>query len=106
MNFGREKLYRAKDGKILGVCKGIANWLGWPVAAIRLILIIIALVTAVIPTILLYLLAAVILSPEPEEGSWEDEENFYRNCRYAWRDFRSNVRHEYDNLRYKQRSKE
>jgi len=104
MNFGRDrKLYRSRDGKFLGVCKGLANWLNWPAAAVRLLVVIIALATAVIPTLLIYLLAAIILSPEPEGESW-DEDDFYRNCRYAWRDFRSNVRHEYDNLRDRDRS--
>lgn len=99
MSFGRERvLYRSRSGKFLGVCKGIADWMGWPTAAVRLAVIVIALVTAIIPTLLIYLLAAVILSPEPEGEAW-DEEDFYRNCRYAWRDLRRNFHHEYHHMR-------
>ncbi|MDA3851888.1 MAG: PspC domain-containing protein [Spirochaetaceae bacterium] len=104
MTFSKEnKLYRSRNGKILGVCKGIAQWLGWPVAAVRLILIVTSLVTAVIPTILIYLLASIILSPEPHGEAWEDE-NFYRNCRYAWRDLRDNMEQQYSHFSH--RSKE
>jgi len=103
MNFGRDKKwYRSRDGKFLGVCKGLAEWLGWPVAAVRLLLVVIALATAVIPTLVIYILAAVLLSPEPESEAWDDED-YYRNCRYAWDDLRSNVRHEYEHLRQRSR---
>ena len=101
MGYGRDKkLYRSRSGKFLGVCKGVAEWLGWPTGLVRLAVVVIALVTAVIPTLLIYLLAAVILSPEPEDSSW-DEEDFYRNCRYAWKDLRRNVNNEYQNIRSK-----
>ena len=65
--FEREKrgLYRARDGKIFGVCKGIANYLDISVCWTRVFVVVIALFTSVWPAILVYALAAILIKPEP-----------------------------------------
>ncbi len=63
-----------------GVCGGIAEWLGWDVTVVRIVFVGLALVTSVLPIVLLYLLLALIL---PEDRSheaylrwWYDAERF------------------------------
>ena len=70
--------FRANDGVIFGVAKGLADYFGWSVGIVRLVLIIATIFLFFWPTILLYLLAAMIMSPEPngrldspeERGIW------------------------------------
>lgn len=57
--------FRAKDGVIFGVAKGLADYFGWSVGIVRLVLILATIFLFFWPTIILYLLAAMIMSPEP-----------------------------------------
>jgi phage shock protein C len=50
---------------ILGVCRGIADYFDLPVFGVRLGAAIALVVTGIFPLIPLYLLAALILRPEP-----------------------------------------
>lgn len=59
--------FRANDGVIFGVAKGLAEYFGWSVGLVRLILILASVFLFFWPTILLYLVAALIMSPAPEE---------------------------------------
>ena len=73
-------LYRSRDGCILGVCKGIANYSGLSVCWIRIGFIILCFITSVFPGIFLYLLAAVLMKPEPViEPQTEQEWEFYHS---------------------------
>lgn len=58
--------FRAKDGVIFGVAKGIADHFGWSVGLVRLILILSAIFLFLWPTIIIYLLAALLMSPAPD----------------------------------------
>lgn len=61
-----KKLYRNKsEGKIFGVCAGIADFLALDVSAVRLISVIFQLFFP--PTILLYLFLSFILDENPNE---------------------------------------
>ena len=76
----RRGLYRARDGVILGVCKGIANHLDisafWP----RVIAVILLLSTGLWPIVGLYLLATVLMKPEPVLPlETEEEAEFYNS---------------------------
>ncbi|UQZ87899.1 envelope stress response membrane protein PspC [Deltaproteobacteria bacterium Smac51] len=59
--------FRAGDGVIFGVAKGLADYFGWSVGLVRLILIISTIFLFFWPTIILYLVAALIMSPTPQE---------------------------------------
>ncbi len=67
MRPGEGRLYLDKlNGKFLGVCAGIADYLGWNPIWIRLGLVIGGIVTGTFPLLLLlYLLIAVILPKKP-----------------------------------------
>lgn len=71
-------LYRSRQGVILGVCKGIAQYFDFSVLWTRAIAIILLLVTGFWPITILYFIAALLMKPEPVVPiqSSEDEE-FY-----------------------------
>lgn len=58
--------FRAKDGVIFGVAKGLADYFGWSVGLVRLIFILATVFLFFWPTIILYLVAALIMSPAPD----------------------------------------
>ena len=74
---GRRKLQRSRNGEILGVCKGIAEWRDFPVDAVRLVFILLVLFGGM--SIWIYFILALILPVEPEQrrtrsSSHEDED--------------------------------
>jgi len=79
--FEREKrgLYRARDGKIFGVCKGIANYLDVSVGWTRVLVVVTALFTSVWPAILVYVLAALLIKPEPILPLQSDDDREFYN---------------------------
>jgi phage shock protein C len=60
------RLYRSREGEILGICRGIAEWRDLPVSVVRWTFVLIALFTAVMPVILVYFILGLILPLEPE----------------------------------------
>jgi phage shock protein PspC (stress-responsive transcriptional regulator) len=59
------RLYRStKECKIAGVCGGIAEMLDWDPSQIRLLVVFIALCTGILPAMLTYLIAVIILPKE------------------------------------------
>jgi len=57
--------YRSRNGILLGVCKGLADYLGFSVHGVRAILIICLILSGFWPIMGLYFLAALIMKPEP-----------------------------------------
>lgn len=66
------RLYRSRDGQILGVCKGIAEWRDYPVDTIRLIVVLIAIFTAVAPCLVIYFILGLVLPVNPYEDDSYD----------------------------------
>ncbi len=66
MTYARRRLYRSRNGKIFGVCQGIADWKDLPVEYIRLFAILAFIFTGFFPVGVLYFLAALVLPMEPE----------------------------------------
>lgn len=59
--------FRANDGIIFGVAKGLADYFGWPVNLVRLIIVLATIFLFFWPTIILYLAAALLMSPAPAD---------------------------------------
>jgi len=57
--------FRSRSGVLLGVCKGLSEYLNFPVFWSRAIAIALLLFTGLWPVVGLYLLAALIMKPEP-----------------------------------------
>ncbi len=76
------KLYRARDGKFLGVCLGIARSMDWPVRLVRLGFILATVFTGFWPGIAVYLVAGLVLEPEPVlPPQSQGESDFYARYR-------------------------
>jgi len=65
-----KRVYRSNtDRKISGVCGGIAEYLNADPTIIRLAVVILALFTAIVPTIIGYIIAVLIIPEESELNS-------------------------------------
>ena len=72
------KLYRAKNGMILGVCLGFARYRDIPVPWLRLAVLLLILCTGVWAGLALYILVAILLKPEPVLSPLDSrEDHFY-----------------------------
>lgn len=74
------RLYRnRRDGKVAGVCAGIADYFGISPLPIRVIAVL-GLVMFFVPTLIAYVFAAWLLRPAPENlYESKDEERFWRS---------------------------
>jgi phage shock protein PspC (stress-responsive transcriptional regulator) len=59
------KLRRSRNRVIAGVCAGIAEYLGWPVARVRVIYVIVSILSAAFPGTLVYLILWFLM-PAPD----------------------------------------
>ncbi len=63
-----KKLYRSKTKKMIaGVCGGLADYFEIDISLVRLIFVAISLITAVIPMLIFYVIAWIILPVEEPE---------------------------------------
>ena len=70
--------FRARDGMIMGVCKGLADYLNIRPLVLRLVAVLLMLATAFWPVVLIYLIIGFILKPEPVLPLNDDgEREFY-----------------------------
>jgi len=78
----RRRLYRSRGGMIFGVCKGLANYAELPVFWIRIILIGLTILSWVLPFVILYVVAAFLMRPEPslEPAAEEDWRSYTENA--------------------------
>jgi phage shock protein C len=80
-SISRRGLYRSRDGVILGVCRGIADYFDFSAFWIRAILIVVFICTGFWPVIGIYILAALLMKSTPgAPGRDRSRRNF--NCRY------------------------
>jgi len=62
-----KKLYRKQKGKMIGgVCAGLEDYLNVDVTVIRLLFVVLALITALIPMVIFYIIAWIIVPAEEE----------------------------------------
>ncbi len=61
----QDRLYRARDGMIFGVCKGLARYSGVSSFWVRFFTVILFLFSGIWPMLGVYLIAAFIMKPEP-----------------------------------------
>ena len=72
-------LYRSRHGKIFGVLQGISNYMGFNAFWLRLMVIIIALFTGVMPALIIYVCAALVMKLEPPLPLEPEDEEFYNS---------------------------
>jgi phage shock protein C len=61
-----KRLYLSKEKKMFGVCGGIADYYEIDPALVRVGWIVLTLVTGIVPGIIAYILAAIVVPPAPE----------------------------------------
>ena len=95
----RNGIYRSRNGLILGVCKGLAEHFDFSVFWTRVIGLIFLFVAGILPAIGLYLLAALLMKPEPVipvENSAEKE--FYDSYTYSQQGAVDRLKRRFENL--------
>jgi len=98
----RSRLYRdPANGRIAGVCAGLAEYLGVSALLIRIVFIF-GLIMFTVPTLIAYILAGVLLPVVPE-GLYasQEEETFWRDVRTDPRDTATRLRHKFRELEAK-----
>ncbi len=97
--YSTKRLYRSRRGWILGVCRGIAEARDIPVFWVRAIAVILVFVTSVWPALLLYLVAALLLKPEPVLRLNSDEDlEFYNSYSASRKMALMRLKRTFDNL--------
>ena len=60
------RLTRSKNERLLlGVCGGIATWLGWDPTIVRVAYVLISICSVAFPGIFVYVILALVMPPEP-----------------------------------------
>lgn len=72
------RLYRSRNGRIFGVCKGLAEYFDLSVRGVRIAAVVLLIMTGFWPIVLVYAVAALIMKPEPVAPLKDEyEEEFY-----------------------------
>lgn len=64
-DYPRYGLYRSRQGVVLGVCRGVAEYLCISVAGTRLITLLLMVFSGIFPVLIVYFIAALLMKPEP-----------------------------------------
>ena len=92
-------LYRSRQGAILGVCRGIAQYFDFSVFWTRAITLILLFVTGFWPITGLYLLAALLMKPEPVIPIRDDaEQEFYDSYTHSRRSAVQRLKRRFEKL--------
>jgi phage shock protein C len=95
----RGGLYRSRNGIILGVCRGIAEYFDFSVFWVRAIVLILLFVSGFWPIMILYFIAALLMKPEPVVPiQTEQEQEFYDSYIRSSRAAVDRLKRRYDNL--------
>lgn len=71
-------LYRSRNGVIMGVCRGLADFFNLRVGWIRLLAVVALLVSGIWPVVFIYLVAGLLMKPEPMiPFENENQKDFY-----------------------------
>jgi len=95
----RGGVYRSRNGIILGVCRGIAEYFDFSVFWVRAIALILLFITGFWPITGLYFITALLMKPEPVVPiQTEEEQEFYDSYTHSSRGAVDRLKRRYDNL--------
>jgi phage shock protein C len=63
----KSRLTRSNNRVIAGVCGGLADWLGWDIALVRLLYLIVSIFSAGFPGTIAYIILWIVM---PEENNY------------------------------------
>ena len=95
----RDGVYRARNGVIFGVCRGLAEHFDFSVLWARVIAVIFLFVSGFWPAIGLYLIATLIMKPAPVIPlKTEAEQEFYDSYTHSRRMAARRLKRRFENL--------
>ncbi len=95
----RNGLYRSRNGIILGVCRGIAEYFDFKIFWVRAIAVLLLFFSGFWPIMGLYFIAALMMKPEPAIPIRTDEEQeFYNSYIFSRKGATDRIRRRYENL--------
>ncbi len=95
----RNGLYRSRKGIIMGVCRGIAEYFDFSVFWARMIAVILLFVTGFWPLVGIYIIAALLMKPEPVIPIETDaEREFYDSYTHSRQGAAQRLKRRYQNL--------
>ena len=98
-HFQRGGIYRSRRGWVLGVCRGIADYFDFSIFWVRFLTLLLLLITGIWPVAGIYLLAGVLMKPEPIIPFASDhEQEFYDSYTHAPHRASQRLRKRYENL--------
>jgi phage shock protein C len=91
--------YRSRNGILLGVCRGIAEYFDFSVFWTRAIVVALFLVGGFWPVVVLYFVAALLMKPEPVIPiESDDQQEFYNSYLDSKKRAADRLRRRYKNL--------
>ena len=91
--------YRSRDGIILGVCRGLADFFDLKVFWIRVIFIFLFIISGVWPMLVIYFVASLLMKPEPVRPiESEEEKEFYDSYTSSRQRAAARVKRRFQNL--------
>jgi phage shock protein C len=95
----RKGIYRSRQGAIFGVCRGLAEHFDFSVFWVRFIAVVMLIVTGLWPAMILYILAALVMKPQPAMPiSSADEQRFYDHYTASRHDAAQQLKRRYEGL--------
>lgn len=92
-------LYRSRHGVILGVCRGLADHFDFSVFWARVIAVVILFFSGLWPVLGIYLLAALLMKPEPViPFTTEEDREFYDSYTHSRSRAAQRVKQRYESL--------
>jgi len=93
------KLYRSRNGVIWGVCRGLSDYFNFRVGWVRFFAIVILLLSGIWPIVAIYVIAGLLMKPEPviPLGS-QEETDFYDNYTHGRQRTLREMRRRFTNL--------
>ncbi|MGD8256338.1 MAG: envelope stress response membrane protein PspC [Desulfobacterales bacterium] len=98
-SLSRNGIYRSRSGILLGVCRGLADHFDFSVFWARTIAILFLFITGFWPAIGLYLIAALLMKPEPVIPIETDaEKEFYDSYTHSRHQAAHRLKRRFQNL--------
>jgi len=95
----RHGMYRSRDGVILGVCRGIAEYFDFSVFWVRGITVLFFLISGFWPLAVIYFIAALLMKPAPAIPIHTNEEQeFYNSYVHSRKGAADRIKRRYRNI--------
>jgi len=92
-------MYRSRSGVVAGVCRGLAEYYGFNVFWMRVVVVAVFFMSGIWPVLFVYFLASLVMKPEPVRPiQTEDEQDFYDSYVHSRPSAARRLKRRYENL--------